>query len=139
MVGLSDPKVTNRPFDLHGIDEKGEHYEIQSLVVSKNHRDCSQLVLLGLFKEIYIYSLKNSVKSWISLGMKHLYLTLRKYNKNIYTIRMNESYCKQPVAEYLYRNNVFDTCSIMNVEDFEPWKIFTKFLKKKFKNFRVGR
>ena len=39
-VSLADPKIVNRPYELHGIDEKGEHYEIQSLVVSKEHREC---------------------------------------------------------------------------------------------------
>src|SRR4051812_47702957 len=37
-VSLADPNIINRPYRLHGFDEKGEHFEIQSLVVSKGHR-----------------------------------------------------------------------------------------------------
>jgi len=132
-VGLADPKVINRPYALHGIDEKGEHYEIQSLMVSKEHRECSQLVLLGLFKEMYSWSIRNSVKSWISLGLRQLYITMRRYNKNICLVGINENNYKVPLATYLYENNIFDTCSIMKVEDFAPSRIFMKFIKKRAK------
>jgi len=132
-VGLADPGIRNRPYELHGIDQNGEHFEIQSLVVSKEHRECTQLVLLGLFKEMYAWSLRNSVKSWISFGLRQLYITMRRYNKNICLVGLNENNYRLPLAHYLYENNVFDTCSIMKVEDFTPSRICAKFLKKRLK------
>lgn len=132
-IGLADPKIANRPYDLHGIDEKGEHFEIQSLIVSKKHRECSQLVLLGLFKEMYLYSIKHSVKSWISFGLRQLYMTLRRYNRNISHISINKNANVLPIARYLYEQNVFDSCSVMNVEGFQPGTICMKFLKKRLR------
>lgn len=129
-VGLADPKIANRPFDLHSIDEKGEHFEIQSLIVSKKHRECSQLVLLGLFKEMYTYSISHAIKSWISFGLRQLYITMRRYNKQICLLNVNSAGNKGPLAVYLYENNIFDSCSIMKVEDFQPAQICIKFVKK---------
>lgn len=130
-VGLANPKLANRPYALHGIDEKGDHFEIQSLIVSKKHRECSQLVLLGLFKEMYTYSIKNSINSWISFGLRQLYLTIRRYNKRICLVNINGNASEVPLANYLYEHNIFDSCSIMRVEDFQPGKIFLKFMKKR--------
>lgn len=132
-VGLADPKVANRPFHLHSIDEKGEHFEIRGLVVSKEHRDCTQLVLLGLFKEMYIYSTRNAIRSWISLGLKSLYLTMRRYNRNIQMVTITENNYRMPIAAYMYKHNIFDSCSVMNVADFSPYKICAKFIRKRAK------
>jgi len=132
-VSLANPRIVNRPYELHGIDENATHYEIQSLLVSKDHRECSQMVFLGLIKEIYLYSVENGISSWISSGMRNMYLTLRRYNKNIKCIKINKDNCKRPLASYLYDHKIVDTCSIMNVEDFKPTKILIKFLKKQLK------
>lgn len=133
IVGLADPKKGNRPFELHGVDEKGQHFEIQSLIVSKKHRECSQLVLLGLFKEMYSYSVRNCIKTWISFGLRQLYITMRRYNKHISLAGINAGANKGVLGTYLYENNIFDSYAVMNVTDFEPTGICLKFLRKRLK------
>jgi len=132
-VSLADPGIVNRPFLLHGLDAAGEHFEIQSLIVSKDHRECSQLVLLGLFKEMYLWSVRNGVRSWISLGLRQLYITMRRYNKQISLLPIAAENRQHPIAAYLYANNIFDSCAIMQVKDFSPCQILVKFLKKRIR------
>ncbi len=135
-VSLADPAAINRPYLLHGLDADGEHFEIQSLIVSKDHRECSQLVLLGLFKEMYQWSLKNGIRSWISLGLRQLYITMRRYNKQIKLLPIGAENRSHPIAAWLFANHIFDSCAVMYVEDFSPFRILMKFLKKRLKNLR---
>lgn len=134
-VGLANPRIVNRPYELHGVDEEGTHFEIQSLVVRKEYRDGSQLVMLGLFKEMYRFSVKNQISSWISFGMRNLYLTIRRYNKEIRLVDICEENNKQPLTMYLYDNKIFDTCFTLEVASFAPWNIFKMFVKQRAKKW----
>lgn len=134
VLRLADPKITNRPRDLHGIDTAGEHFEIQSLAVRKDFREASQFVMLGLFKSMYCYSLRHGVASWICCSSRNVFLTMRRYCKDIQLIDVDFNDRAYPVSQYLYARNVFTTCYSMQVEAFSPWNIFKNFIRFKTRN-----
>lgn len=134
VVRLADPKITNRPRDLHGVDAAGEHFEIQSLAVRKSFRESSQFVMLGLFKTIYCYSLGHDIASWICCSSRNVFLTMRRYCKDIQLIEVDFEDRAYPVSQYLFARNVFNTCYSMQVEAFSPWNIFKNFIRFKTRN-----
>lgn len=129
-VRLGNPNVKNRPFELHGLDEKAEHFEIQNLMVRKEYRDGSQFVMLGLFKAMYVFSKKNNVFSWISGSTRSVYQTMRRYNKKIEILEHNYHTIRNPLTDYLYANNILDFHYTMRVADFSPKAILKKFISK---------
>lgn len=137
MVRLANPKVINRAYELYGLDIAGEHYEIQSLVVKQGHRDGAQFVMLGLVKELYVYSIANSILSWSGCGVKGVYLTIRRYCKKSEVIDVDFKKINNPITQYLYANSIVETYFTMEVASFEPWQIFKKFIKKSAKKWAV--
>lgn len=129
VVRLGNPKIANRPFGLHGVDPEGRHFEIQSLVVSKDFRDGSQFVMLGLFKTLYCYSLSHGILSWIACSNRNVFLTIRRFIKNVQIIAVDFNDNAYPASRCLRDRNVFDTCYSMQVIDFSPWGIFKKFIR----------
>lgn len=136
-VRLGDPNIKNRPFELLGIDEKAEHFEIQSLMVKKEFRDGTHFVMLGLFKAMYVFSIKHSVSSWISGSTRSVYQTIRRYNKNMKIIEQNQQNFESPVANYLFANNIIDFYYTMQVKDFSPQNIFKIFLNQLIKQVPI--
>jgi hypothetical protein len=135
-IALANPQTYNLPFEMLGVDEAGEHFEIQSLVVKKEFRDSSQLVMLGLFRSIYVYSRRQGIKSWIAVGMRSVYLTMHRYCKNMQDLKVDFTEQTHLLTKYGYQNNVFDTCFTMQVSAFSPTKIFKLFLKHRFRNLQ---
>lgn len=133
MVSLGNPKIKNRTYAHFGVDEKGECFEIQGLVVKKEHRDGSQFVMLGLVKTAYQYSMKNGIHYWIAGSTQSLYLTMRQYCKKIEVIAVDYKKLTNPVALFLAENNYVNTFFIMDLTDFKPWKILKRFIKKRMK------
>jgi len=134
MVRLSDPNVINRPYELYGVDEAGKHYEIQSLVVKKKFRDGTQFVMLGLFKEMYEYSRRNSILYWNSCGARNVYMTMRRYCKEIQQIDIDFDSIRNPLTQFLFTKKIIETYFTMEVDSFEPWKILKKFLRHSVRN-----
>jgi len=130
MVRMANPKVINRAYEHYGVDKEGNHHEIQSLVVSKDYRDGAQFVMLGLVKELYVYSVKNSIQTWSACGKRDIYLTMRKYCKDMRVVDVDFKNIDHPVTRYLYANNIVETYFIMNVAAFAPWTILKKCVKK---------
>lgn len=128
-VRLGNPKINNRPFELYGVDEAGEHYEIQSLFVKKDYRDGTHFVMLGLFRAMYAYSVNHSIASWSSCGMNNIYMTIRRYCKKIELQDIDFQNISHPLTRYLYANRIIDTYFTMDVSSFEPWDILKKFVK----------
>lgn len=126
---LGNPKIKNRPFELFGLDEKGEHFEIQSLMVKKGFRDGAHFVMLGLFKAMYVYSVKHAIPSWISGSTRSVYLTIRRYNKRIQILEKQCKHINNPLTDYVYANDIVDIYYTMNVADFAPVLIFKKFIR----------
>jgi hypothetical protein len=126
---LGNPKVKNRPFELFGLDKEGEHFEIQNLMVKREFRDGAHFVMLGLFKTMYVYSIKNSVASWISGSTRSVYQTMRRYNKEIKILEKKCQHIDHPLTNYVYANNIVDFYYSMNVTDFSPASIFKKFIR----------
>lgn len=135
-IALANPKVYNLPFEMLGVDAAGEHFEIQSLVVRKEYRDSSQLVMLGLFKSIYAYSLKHNINSWIAVGMRGVYLTMRRYCKDMQDLKVDFTKQTHPLTKYGYENNIFDTCFTIPVASFSPMSIFKLFVKHRLRKLR---
>jgi len=137
MVRLGDPKIINRPFELYGVDVTGEHYEIQSLVVKKEFREGTQFVMLGLFKTMYVYSRQQGIISWNSCGARNVYLTVRRFCKNISVEEVDFGAINHPLTQYLFANNIIETYFTMEVSSFEPWQILKKFIRQVVKKWEL--
>ncbi len=137
MVRLGDPKIINRPFELYGVDVTGEHYEIQSLVVKKEFREGTQFVMLGLFKAMYVYSRRQGIISWSSCGARNVYLTIRRFCKNISVEEVDFGAINHPLTQYLFANNIIETYFTMEVSAFEPWQILKKFIRQVVKKWEL--
>jgi hypothetical protein len=135
LVRLADPRVINRPYELYGVDEAGEHYEIQSLVVKKEYRDGTQFVMLGLFKAMYVHSVRHGIGSWNSCGLRNVYLTVRRFCKKIEAEEVNFAAIDNPLTRYLYANRIIDTYFTMAVSAFEPWEIFKQYVNKSLRKW----
>lgn len=129
-VRLQNPKIINRAWEHYGVDKNGDHHEIQSLIVKKEFRDGSQFVMLGLVKCLYAYSLANSITTWSACGQKSLYMTMRRYCKNIKVIDIDFQSTLHPVTKYLYQHGKVETYFIMDVKAFAPLQILKKVAKK---------
>ena len=137
MVRLANPKVINRAYEHYGVDLEGAHHEIQSLVVKKEYRDGAQFVMLGLVKELYVYSVANSIHTWSGCGVKNVYLTMRRYCKKIEIIDVDFKSIDHPVTQYLHANNIVETYFTMEVDGFSPWQILKKCIKKLVKKWDI--
>jgi hypothetical protein len=128
-IRLADPVIANRPLELYGVDPEGESFEIQSLVVAKSFRDGSQFVMLGLFRAMYGYSRRHGIHSWISCSTRNVYLTMRRYSREIRLLPIDFERHPNRVTRYLYNHGIFDTCYTMPVASFAPWPIWKKHLR----------
>jgi hypothetical protein len=127
-VRLGDPRIRNRPFELFGLDEKGEHFEIQSLMVKKQFREGTQFVMMGLFKAMYVYSLRNSIRTWISGSTMRVYRAIRRYSPDI---RILEKKCQDidhPLTKYVYDNHIVEFYYSLKVSDISPVNTISRFL-----------
>lgn len=136
MVRLANPKIINRAYEHYGVDREAAHHEIQSLIVRKEYRDGAQFVMLGLIKELYVYSVARGIDSWSACGKRNVYMTMRKYCKGINVIDIDFKNITHPVTQYLYAHNMVETYFIMDVNAFAPWQIFKKCVKKLLKSKR---
>lgn len=138
LVRMADPKVINRAWEHYGIDKEGRHHEIQSLVVRKQFRNGAQFVMLGLVKKIYTYSVANGIKTWSACGRRNVYLTMRRYCKDIEEIDVDFKGIDHPVTRYLVANNIVETYFVMGVGAFAPYLIFKKCVRKIIKPWNIA-
>ena len=138
VVRLADPKVVNRAYDHYGVDLECEHNEIQNLVVKKEHRDSTQFVMLGLVKEMYVYSVRNAVKTWSACGKRNVYLTMRRYCKDIQVTDIDCGAIDHPLTQYLDRNNIIETYFTMEVASFAPAGILGKYITRSLKQLDIA-
>lgn len=136
-VRLGNPKVMNRAYDHLGIDKDGLHPEIQSLIVSKDFRDGAQFVLLGLVKELYTYSVANNITTWSACGKHNLYLTMRRYCKDMRVVKLDTGSMEHPVAQYLYARKMIETYFVMKVSAFAPYSIVKRCVRKMVKKWNL--
>jgi len=134
LVRMANPKVINRAYEHYGVDKEGKHPEIQSLVVRKQFRDGTQFVMLGLVKKIYTYSLAHGITTWSACGKRNMYMTMRRYCKDIEVIDVDFKSVDHPVTRFLCANDIIETYFVMQVAAFAPGKIFKKLAKKVLKN-----
>lgn len=137
VVRLGNPKVVNRPYELYGVDKEGVHHEIQSLIVNKEQNNEAQFVMLGLLREMYIYSLKNNIKSWSCCSPRSMYLTMSRYSDTIETTEIDFSKIDTPLTQFLYNNKIIETYFTLDVSSFSPWVILIKFIKRSIKKWEL--
>jgi hypothetical protein len=135
-VGISNPEVINRAYEHLLVDKNGEHHEIQSLSVKRKYRDGAQFVMLGLLRKVYGYSVDSGIKTWSACGNQAVYLTMRRYCKDIQVIPIDFNAVNtldNPVTRHLLTHKIIETCFIMPVTTFSPWDILRGFLRKKIR------
>ena len=132
-ASLFDPKGANRLYDGYGINENCESYEIGSLAIKKEYRGAQMFVFLSMFYYLYEYSRLNSIKKWLAITSKALYLTIKKFTKSIELIDVSTSRGKDPIGA-LYHNvakklNPSVVCYTIDVDSISPWRIAKDLIK----------
>jgi hypothetical protein len=138
MVHLCNPTSATRSADLYGPDGNFKYYDIQNLLVKNMDGASTQFIMLGLFKEMYSYSIKHFVLYWNANGCRNVYVTMRRYCQEIERIDIDFDSIRNPLTQYMATKKITGARVSMEVAAIEPWKILKKFVHNTIKSYATA-
>jgi len=119
-VRLSDPWIASQGHEIFGFDDFGIVYEIEGLAIKAGGDINKTFVMLGLFKTMYLFSVKHFILSWSANNMKNVCNLLKGFCSAANHDSSTERNDEYPPKDYHVTKKIRSTTFSIDVASLEP-------------------